>query len=195
MRTVHRPLLRVLLATALGLLAVLFGAFPAQAAYPRLILISGAELEKPVVMDSVDDIVDLTTAIATAPSVPREDVDGRPFFRLSLFWGDDLWEPYVREGRLDELRPEQANQEGRFYPTYRGREAVIDLLVGGEAGPKGASEEALAILARNGVPTSFPAETARDEIVWAWVTGGVLAGLATLGGIIAFRRRSRPAPV
>jgi hypothetical protein len=195
MRTVHRPLLRALLATALGLVAVLFAALPAQAAYPRLILISGEELEKPVVLDRVDEIVDLTTAIATAPSVAREQVDGRAYFRLSLFWGDDLWEPYVREGRLDELRPEQANQEGRFYPTYRGREAVIDLLVSGRPGPKRAPTEALAILARNGVPTSFPAETHRDQARWPWVTGGILAGLATLGGIIAFRRRSRSAPV
>jgi hypothetical protein len=61
--------------------------------------------------------------------------------------------------------------------------------------PKRAPKEALAILARNGVPTSFPAETHRDHARWPWVTGGILAGLATLGGIIAFRRRSRSAPV
>jgi hypothetical protein len=195
MRHFHGLLLRLPLAAVLALLAVLFGALPAQAAYPRLILISGAEFEKPVVLDRVDEIVDLTTAIATAPAVPGEEVDGRAYLRLSLFWGDALWEPYVREGRLDELRPEQANQEGRFYPTYRGRDAVIDLLVSGRPGPKRAPKEALAILARNGVPTSFPAETHRDQARWPWVTGGVLAGLATLGGIIAFRRRSRSAPV
>jgi hypothetical protein len=196
MRHFHGLLMRLLLPVALALLAVLFGALPAQAAYPRLILISGAELEKPVALDSVDEIVDLTTAIATAPSVPREEVDGRAYFRLTLFWGDDLWEPYVREGRLDELRPEQGNQEGRFYPTYRGQEAVIDLLVSGRPGPKRAPKEALAILARHGIPTSFRTETQRDQARWPWVTGGVLAGLATLGGIIiAFRRRSRSAPV
>jgi hypothetical protein len=191
----HGLLLRLLIAAWVALLAVLFGPVPAQAAYPRLILISGAGLEKRVVLDQVDEIVRLTTAIATAPSVPHEEVEGRAYFRLSLFWGDDLWEPYVREGRLDELRPEQANQEGRFYPSYRGREAVIDLLASGRPGPKRAPKEALAIFVRNGVPTSFPAETHRDQARWPWVTGGVVAGLATLGGIIAFRRRSRSAPV
>ena len=192
----HFPglLLRLLIAAWVALLAVLFWAVPAQAAYPRLILISGAELEKHVVLDQVDEIVRLYTVVATAPSVPREELQGRASFRLSLFWGDELWEPYVREGRLDELRPEQANQEGRFYPTYRGREAVIDL--GGVLGPRRAPKEALAIFVRNGVPTSFPAEAHPDQARWPWVIGGVVvAGLATLGGIIAFRRRSRSAPV
>jgi hypothetical protein len=187
---------RLLLGAGLGLLAVLFAAMPAHAAYPRIILISGADLEKPIVLASVDDIVNLTTAIAKAPSVPPNEVEGRAYLRLSLFWGDDLWEPYVREGRLDELRPEQANQEGRFYPAYGGQEAVIDLLVNGRAGPKRASEEALATLARNGVPASFPVNS-DGQAHWPWIMGGVVAGLASIAalGIVAYRRRSRPAPV
>jgi hypothetical protein len=197
MRPVRRPFARLLVVTFLGLPAALLGALQAQAAYPRLILISGAELEKPIVLDKVDDIVSLTTAIAKALSVPPEQVEGRPSFRLSLFWGDDLWEPYVREGRLDELRPEQANQEGRFYPTYDGREAVVDLLVSGRAGPKRVPQEALAILARHRVPTSLTAESG-NQARWPWVVGGVVAGVALLlfvVGVVAFRRRSRPAPV
>jgi hypothetical protein len=187
---------RLVLGAGLGLLAVLFAAMPADAAYPRIILVSGAELEEPIVLASVDDIVDVTTAIARAPSVPPEEVEGRAYLRLSLFWGDDLWEPYVREGRLNELRPEQANQEGRFYPANGAQEAVIDLLVNGRAGPKHASEEALATLTRNGVPVSFPVDP-DGQAQWPWITGGVVAGLASVAalGMVAYRRRSRPTPV
>ncbi len=176
------------------LLAVLLTSSPAQGAYPRVILISGSELEKPVVFYKLRDIANLTNAIAESPSVPSEQVKGRAYFRLSLFWGDDTWEPYVREGRLNELRPEQANQEGRFYPASDGRKAVIDLLVNGRAGPKRAPRVTLATLARHGVPTSLPAESAGDAR-WPWIVGGVLAGLASLAvvGTFTFRRRSRPA--
>jgi hypothetical protein len=31
-----------------------------------------------------------------------------------MFWDAGIWEPYVREGLLGSLRPEQANQFGRF---------------------------------------------------------------------------------
>ncbi len=108
-----------------------------------------------------------------------------------------MWEPYVREGRLDELTPEQANQEGRFYPAFGGREAVIDLLVNGRAGPKHAPPVAIAALTRHRIPTSLPAAS-DDDVSWAWIGGGVLAAitlLALVGGAVALRRRTRPASV
>jgi hypothetical protein len=197
MRPFRSQLARLLVVASLGLLAALLAALPAQAAFPRLILVSGPKLEKAIIFDDLHDIANLTLPVGQAASVPREQVRGRPYFRLSLFWGDDLWEPYVREGRLDELRPEQANQEGRFYPAYKGHAAVIDLLVNGRAGPKRAPQKMLATLARHGVPTSLPAEPG-DQGRWPWVLGGVLAGMASLlllAGVVAFRRRLPPAPV
>lgn len=122
MRHFHGLLLRLLLAATSALLAVLFGALPAQAAYPRLILISGADLEKPVVLDRVDEIVDLTTAIATAPSVRREEVDGRAYFRLSLFWGDDLWElTSAKDGSTSCAQSTRTRKDASIRPTAGGR--------------------------------------------------------------------------
>lgn len=143
---------------------------------------------------NVDDIVAITTAIAKAPSVPADQVEGREYLLLSLFWGDNLWEPYVRDGRLDELRPELANQAGRFYPASGGRAAVIDLLVNGRAGPKQVSEEALATLTRHGVPATLSVED-DGPAIRSWIIVGVVAGLAALVafGVVARERARRTA--
>ena len=187
-------LARLLFGASISLFAVMLTATPARAAYPSIILVSGPQLEKVIAIDDLRDIVDMTLPLGQASFVPREQVRGRPHLLLSLFWGENLWEPYVREGRLDELRPEQANQEGRFYPAFDGHEAVIDLLVNGRAGPKRAPPEALTTLARHGVPISLPAE-ASDDLWWPWGVVGIGAGLGSLllvGGVVATKRRLRP---
>lgn len=68
---------------AVVLCLALLAAPSAQGAYPRVILVSGPELEKPVALYKFRDIAALTTAIAESPAVPAEQVKGRPYFRLS----------------------------------------------------------------------------------------------------------------
>jgi hypothetical protein len=70
---------------------------------------------------------------------------GRPRLDLAVFW--TLPEPGPP------TRPRGATYHGWFYPVHDGRPAVIDMLVNAVRVPRRAPARALAILARNGVPT------------------------------------------
>jgi hypothetical protein len=61
----------------------------------------------------------------------------------------------VRDGRpLAALRPEQANQHGRFYPAYGGRGAVLllDAIPGPDILARRADPHAAEVLLRHGIP-------------------------------------------
>jgi hypothetical protein len=130
---------RVGAVVAIALLVVVWSAAPAPAAAPRLVMVSGAPLATPILLSS-------------GPAAPSDPHGGRPSLQLAMFWDAGIWEPYVREGRLGSLRPEQANQFGRFYPAVAGQPALVDLPWAG-TWPKRVGPDAQAILARHGVPT------------------------------------------
>jgi len=82
------------------------------------------------------------------------NLNDRPFFELALFWGPE-WSAYVDSGKfLDKLRPEDANQKGRFYPAFGDKPAVIS------AGPtvKQVPAESLRLLERYGIHTRLPVD-------------------------------------
>jgi hypothetical protein len=73
-------------------------------------------------------------------------------------------------GRLGSLRPEQANQFGRFYPAVAGLPALVDLPWDG-TWPKRVSDEA-------GIPETW------------WWAGGVGAALIAVGALLGVRRKA-----
>jgi hypothetical protein len=86
---------------------------------------------------------------AKAPFVvPR----GRSTLQLALFWGRGLSAIAESPERLSALRPEQAHQQGTFYPASG--EAPALLVVGGTYGV--VSDSGLAVLRRHGVPIRVP---------------------------------------
>jgi hypothetical protein len=183
---------------AVALLAAGWSAAPARAAAPRLLMIGGAPLAAPVLPSDWDEISTLTGLLSSGPAAPSDPLGGRPSLRLAMFWDAGIWEPYVREGRLGSLRPEQANQFGRFYPAVAGRPALVDLPWVG-TWPKRVGPEALAILARHGVPTRLdggggggvPVPGSGDAGVplpWWWA-GGAAAALIAVGALLVARRR------
>jgi hypothetical protein len=189
---------RVAAFVAIALLAVVWSAAPAQASAPRLVMISGAPLASQVLLSDWGEIATLTELLSSGPAAPSDPRGDRPSLQLAMFWNAGLWESYVRDGRLGTLRPEQADQFGRFYPAVPGRPALVDLPWDG-TWPKRVSPEALAILVRHGVPTQLDGgggsgmPTRRgDEAdipgTWWWA-GGVGVALSAAGALLVARRR------
>jgi hypothetical protein len=124
---------------------------PLEAAAPRLLMVYGAHLQKPVLLSDWGEIFKMFTSTAAETNVNLAD---RPFYELALFWGPE-WNVYVNDGKpLDKLRPEDANQKGRFYPAFRDKPAVIS------AGPtvKQVPAESLRFLERSGIRTRVPVD-------------------------------------
>lgn len=155
---------------------------PVHAAAPRLALVYGELLPEPVLLDTWDEAGSLLAGDA-AP-VARRDLDGRPFARLALFWGQ-TWVDYADGGgALDVLGPDDANQQGRFYPAWGDRPAVV--LIGYVA--RRASPEALRVLALHRVPIRIvPTPGAGGRLAVSWFAAALLA----LGASMA-ARHSRP---
>jgi hypothetical protein len=182
-------------------LAALCLAPAAGAAAPRIIMVTGSTLEEPVLLTDHWENLDLMLAFQRGLEldegriVDPKELRGRPYFGLWLYWGDTQWEPYVRERRLSELRREQANQYGRFYPAFGRRDAVISLV---SAGSRKATAKLLAIFAGHGIPTrgeALPAaeETSSSSPPWPWIAGGALVALAAGGAAARWRLRRKPA--
>jgi hypothetical protein len=89
---------RILPVTPLGLLAMVFSVIPVYAAAPRIILVSGAPLLKPVLMSDWEENLRFmgafTDDVISQMVAPTE----RSYISLALFWGPD-WEAYGREGK------------------------------------------------------------------------------------------------
>jgi hypothetical protein len=183
-------------------LAALWLAPAAGAAAPRIIMVTGPTLQKPVFLTDYLENLDLMIAfqrgreIAEGRVVDPKELRRRPYVELWLFWGEDQWEPYVSEGRLAELRREQANQSGRFYPAFGRRDAVMNLDV---PGSRKATAKLLNILARYGIPTRVkvpPAPTTDDPSsgsAWPWFVTGALAAFAAGCVAAGWKLRRKPA--
>jgi hypothetical protein len=120
-------------ATVAGLTFVLLITFavPAEAAWPRLLMVYNASLTRPPVGEEPKDIVQVFDQ--TGEAVDQDDLDRRPYFELALFWGD-TWNRYMNEGRpASALKPEEVTPfdsipiRGRFYPACGVHPAQITL--------------------------------------------------------------------
>ena len=145
-RSGYRTKLTVVVLMLLAVAAVC----PVEAAAPRLLIVHGKPLKKPVLLSDWGEIFKLITTSTESAGITSKELKDRPRMELAFFWGPD-WVRYVDEGnRLDKLRPEDANQNGWFYPAFADAEAVI--WTNGSSISR-VSEEGLKILARHGIPT------------------------------------------
>jgi hypothetical protein len=167
---------------ALGLVA------PAQAAAPRLIMVSGEPLTGPILISDAEQVFELYQSFFQGQPVERGALEGRRSLRLGLFWDNALWEPYVREGRLDELTPERANTVGWFYPAADDRPALVDV-PGYGSWPKVANERTLGILEGSGVPVRLGDSSANRV---PWIGAGVGGAVLALALLVLALRRWRP---
>jgi hypothetical protein len=179
----------VLLAT---LTLALTAATPAMAAAPRLIMVSGAPLERPVLLSDWDEAAELYWSFFfDGTAADPASLEGRPSLRLGLFWNSHVWEPYVRQDRLGELRPEQANQVGRFYPAVGDKPALVDVPGYGQW-PKIADVHALKILERHGVPVQLVLRARESSAGWDWWRWAAIgSGAAMVVAIVLRRSRLR----
>lgn len=143
-------------------------------------MVSGEPLAERILISDAEDVFELYGSFFQAKPVDRRFAGGRRPLRLGFFWDNSLWEPYVREGRLDELRPGQANQVGWFYPAVREKAALVNLS-GYGTWPRVANETALRILEARGVPVRLD-ESNGNRVRWVlvWVIGGAALCLTLL---------------
>ena len=148
--------------TAVFCLALVFFltlASPAEGAYPRLLMVYGAPLTRPLVVEDPRDIVKVFAQ--TGESVDRSDLNGRPYFQLALFWGD-VWNRYMNEGKsASALKPEDVTPFenipiwGRFYPACADLPALMTLTEAGSEAIRDImrlSADGLKVLEKLGVP-------------------------------------------
>jgi hypothetical protein len=138
-------------------------AAPATFAAPWAILVHGSRIPAPIALADWDENQQLMLAIpGPGTAMPSQNLKGRPYVELALFWGPD-WEYLHRSpGSVARLRPEQANQRGWLF-LARGDEAAVVVLnppalpalsatlTARPVGPKG-----IAILTQHGVPVRIP---------------------------------------
>jgi hypothetical protein len=126
-------------AAALGVVAA-----PAGAAAPRYVLVTGAGLERPVVLANWRENLAFELAVAGAPRAVapgRLPVRGR--LALALFWVARPAPPRT---------PAAADQRGWLYPATPARPAVIALRVDGRSALRLVTGDLRRILARHRVP-------------------------------------------
>ena len=142
----------------LGLSAITLATGPTpipNAAAPWIIIMHGDLLPQRVVMSDWHENSRLMGAINVSTPADTTAVHQRRYVHLAMFWGPE-WANHPRTPEaLAGLRPEQANQHGRFYPGWADSDAVV--LIGSTSGRAymtlgSIAERGLALLERYGVP-------------------------------------------
>jgi hypothetical protein len=104
--------------SSLGVVAiVLVSVVSLNAAAPRVILVSGPLLERPILIDDLDDNARIMASVNNRAVAASEAPTDRPYYEFALFWRVE-WVHYINEGRpVAALKSEQATQHARFYPA------------------------------------------------------------------------------
>ncbi len=148
-----RPFFFVVCVLAFALIT-LGSALPVSAAAPRLMLAYGPLLPQPIMLDNWQENGYMLGAIeGTLAQINEASLAGRPVVHLALFWDAFLWEPYVQQHRLNDLRPEDANQQANFYPSVGAAEPFYVGMMAGRKGVHRISPHGVEVLARHGIPT------------------------------------------
>lgn len=168
-------------------------ASPALAARPCVVLFYGGALATPIAVNGCSASSWLLAG-PPAPITPAM-LEGRPSFQLAFFWNAIWVDDGTAAASPDWLRPEQANQYGRFYPALGVAPAILamDFIAGPGTLFWYLQPEGLRLLEAHGVPTRspFPA-TALFYLVpidlWPWVGLGLLI---VAGFRLSQRRQAR----
>lgn len=155
----RKPVRRVILLAVLLLVALTTSTELALAKGPRIMMVYGAPLTKPVVVSNWSDNATIMFAVPDSSSIMHSTLTHRPFLRVAMFWGL-YWMRYMQHHKpLAAVHPAQADQFARLYPAYGSAPAlfVFDSIPGPytslvrRIGPNG-----LATLARYGIPLRLP---------------------------------------
>src|SRR5579872_66877 len=150
---------RAALAAALAVLALTASAFPASAKGPRIMIVYGHSLPRPVIISNWRDNAVLMVAANDAMSVLHAHVRGRPYLTMALFWGTE-WVRYMSQRKPpSRLKPSQANQFARFYPAYGSDPAllVFNAIPGTYTSlARHVAPAGIAVLRRHGIPVRLP---------------------------------------
>jgi hypothetical protein len=131
-----------------------------DAAYPRLLMVYGQPLTKPVVVEDPLEVVKIFQG--SSDGTDQESLARRPYLDLALFWGEE-WNRYMDQGKpTNVLRPEDVTPfgnipiRGRFYPACADAAAQISVNGPDAQGTGGiwkVPAEGLSVLESLGVPT------------------------------------------
>jgi hypothetical protein len=168
-------------------LAVLASTIPVSAAAPRLVMIYGGSLSHPIILDDWNENLTLMLAASESAWLAGLDLGSRPSFQVAYFWGP-TWADYMAAGKpIQAIRPEDASQHGRFYPAVGSARPLLTF----EGSIRALSPEGVALLARHGVPTSFPAVRGAQIPGPVAALIAVVATLALLASSVIRSRRTR----
>jgi hypothetical protein len=146
-------MMRILVIT----IAVVFMAsLSSLAAGPRIIMIHGDPLTRPVILDNFQENLDLLHATANDAGISSKELANRPFLEMELFAGP-YWVRFAEANNLqDTLDPNSSDSRARYYPAVDGNEAIMAY----EAGlPRRVDASGLVILQRHGIPLTLKAQT------------------------------------
>jgi len=150
---------RVILLGVLLVVALATSTSTALAAAPRIMMVYGAPLTKPVVVSNWGDNATIMVATSDSSSMVRARLKGRPSLRVAMFWGL-YWMRYMQHHKpLTAVHPTQANQYARFYPAYGTAPAlfVFDSIPGPYTSLiRRVGRMGLAVFTRYGVPVRLP---------------------------------------
>ena len=150
---------RAILLEVLLLAALATSTSPALAAAPRIMMVYGAPLVKPVVVSNWSDNATIMVAAHESSSLIHARLTGRPSLRVAMFWGLH-WMRYMQHHKpLAAVHPTQADQFARFYPAYGTAPAlfVLDSIPGPYTSLiRRVGRTGLAVFARYGIPVRLP---------------------------------------
>lgn len=157
---------RINLSLLMGALLIFTFINPVYAAAPRLLMLYGKPLPKPIILDDWQENLKLMLAVTEASPISAEELKDRPYLKMAFFWGLE-WDRYVKEGKpLDKLCPEDGNQHGRFYPAVGEAEAVFafDNIPGPGPLRRRVKAAGLKILERHGIKVRVEARPAEEAV-------------------------------
>jgi hypothetical protein len=185
--------LRVAIGILAGLAFVLAETSSAFAAAPRIIIVAGGGLAKPVVLDDWHENLAIMLAATDGVDARIESLSARPWYRIAMFWGQ-RWEQYMQAGNDPRaLHIEEADQLARYYPPTAAHAAVLsfDGISGPGAFARRLKAPGVSIFSRHDIGAHTP--PAEGVPPWMLV---VLSGAAgTVGVVLSLRmvRRKRRA--
>lgn len=140
--------MRKLAASVMALIVGSIGvASPASAVAPHLIMLQGESLSRPVFVTQPYDLFQFMCALEGRATLEAPALEDRPFVSLSAFWGAP-WVDYAAKPQWQaEIRADQANHHGRFYPATGSSGAMFvstAIRVQSVAAPKAVSDFAYA---------------------------------------------------
>lgn len=153
---------RTIVTVGFALLVVSGAVTPAVAAGPRIMIVYGKPLAKPVIFSNWGENETLLVSVNDDMSVGQARLARRPFLRVAMFWGP-AWIQYMKHhATAHGLRPNEANQLARFYPAYGTAPALF--MFDSIPGPyrtliRRIRPAGVAVLAHQGIPVRLPVRT------------------------------------